>query len=102
MPGSRRVRAILGALAGVLFAATAAGLVALWPSPGELPERLETVDVGAGSLKAAADARFSPTNARVQHFDDHWLHNGNHWKHLQPEETLKAGLTAAISAAKAG
>ena len=54
----------------------------------------------AGSLKAAADARFSPTNARVKHFDDHWLNNGNHWKHLQPEETLKAGLTGAITKAQ--
>jgi hypothetical protein len=50
----------------------------------------------AGSLKAAADARFTPGNTRVKHFDDHWLSNGNHWKHLQPEETLKAGLTSAI------
>jgi hypothetical protein len=54
----------------------------------------------AGSLKTAAEARFSPNNARVKHFDDHWLSDGNHWKHLRPEETLKAGLSNAITKAQ--
>jgi hypothetical protein len=56
----------------------------------------------AGPLKAAAEARFSAGNSVVTHFDDHWLTNGNHWQHLQPEETLKAGLTAAITKAQGG
>ena len=57
----------------------------------------------AGSLEAAAVARFGAASKLVTHFKTHWLsddNNSNHWKKLQPEATLKAGLTAAIKKAQ--
>jgi hypothetical protein len=57
----------------------------------------------AGSLEVAAAARFGATSNLVTHFKTHWLsddNNSNHWKKLQPEATLKAGLTAAIKKAQ--
>jgi hypothetical protein len=54
----------------------------------------------AGSLEVAAEARFGAGNTLVQHFENHWLNNGNHWQHLQPEETLKEGLSSAIKKAQ--
>lgn len=56
-----------------------------------------------GSLAAAATARFGAGNVLVTHFQTHWLNNdnnSNHWKHLQPDDTLKAGLSAAIAKAR--
>lgn len=51
----------------------------------------------AGPLLAAAQARF-PGDPKVSHFQDDWLTSGN-WAPLKPEQTLQAGLSAAIKAA---
>ena len=52
----------------------------------------------AGSLLAAAERRFGATDRKVQHFQGDWL--GGAWSDLRPEETLKVGLTRAITRAQ--
>lgn len=52
----------------------------------------------AGSLQEAAANRFGATDPKVQHFQEDWL--GRAWSDLRPEETLKAGLTRAITRAQ--
>jgi hypothetical protein len=56
----------------------------------------------AGSLKDAADARFGAGDPKVVHFQNDWLGGAYHWGNLKPEETLKAGLTQAITKAQGG
>lgn len=52
-----------------------------------------------GSLQAAAAARFGAGDQKTQHFQNDWLGGANRWNALKPEETLRAGLTQAITKA---